>query len=136
MSRYIPLDLRRRIAQRAESRCEYCRFPEVAAMIKFQFEHIVSIKHGGETTFENLAYACPICNSNKGTDIGTVLEDMNAFVRFFNPRLYHWFEHFEVKNGLILHKTSIGAGTIKILDFNRPERVVERLELIEAGIYP
>ena len=105
-------------------------------MVKFQLEHIISLKHGGKTLLENLAYACPICNSNKGADIGTVLEDEDTMVRFFNPRKHDWFEHFELNEGLILSKTAIGAATVKILDFNRLERVLERLELIDAGVYP
>lgn len=82
MSRYIPAELRREVAQRAGFRCEYCRLPEIAAMVKFQLEHIISLKHGGKTALENLAYACPICNSGKGADIGTVLEDEDTFVQF------------------------------------------------------
>ena len=105
-------------------------------MIKFHFEHIISLKHGGETISSNLAYACPICNSNKGTDIGTVLEDEDTFVCFFSPRKHDWAEHFKIEHGLILPKTSLGAGTIKILNFNASNRVMERLELIVAGIYP
>lgn len=136
MSRYVSAELRRKVAQRANFRCEYCRLPEIAAMVKFQVEHIISLKHGGQTTLENLAYACPICNSNKGTDLGTVLEDDEAVVRFFNPRKHNWYEHFEVKDGFVLPKTPIGAATVKILDFNRMERVLERLELMKAGAYP
>ena len=136
MSRYTPAELRRKVAQRADFRCEYCRFPEIAAMVKFQLEHIISFKHGGKTILENLAYACPICNSGKGSDIGTVLEDEDIFVRFFNPRKHDWFEHFELKEGLILSKNTIGAATVKILNFNRLERILERLELIDAGVYP
>jgi len=136
MSRYIPAELRRRVALRANFRCEYCRLPEVAAMVKFQVEHIISIKHGGKNTFENLAYACPICNSGKGTDLGTILDDDDIVVRFFNPRKHNWHDCFEIKEGLIWPKTSIGVATVKILDFNRLERVLERLELIDAGVYP
>lgn len=105
-------------------------------MVKFQVEHIISIKHGGKNTVENLAYACPICNSGKGTDLGTVLDDDDIVVRFFNPRKHNWHDHFEISAGMILPKTSIGTATVKILDFNRLERILERLELIEAGVYP
>ena len=137
MSRYISVALQRITAERANYRCEYCRLPEIAALVKFHFEHIISLKHGGKTTAANLAYACPICNSNKGSDIGTILEgDEDAFVRFFNPRQHDWFEHFETERGLIFPKTSIGAGTIKILGFNDLDRVMERLELVVAGVYP
>ena len=76
MSRYASAELRRKVARRANFRCEYCRLPEFAAMTRFQLEHIVSLKHGGKTTLENLAYACPICNSGKGTDLGTIIEAM------------------------------------------------------------
>jgi 5-methylcytosine-specific restriction endonuclease McrA len=34
-----------------------------------QVDHIVSRKHGGESTSDNLAYACVIYNRYKGTDI-------------------------------------------------------------------
>ena len=136
MSRYVSAELRRKVAQRANFRCEYCRLPEIAAMVKFQVEHIISLKHSGKTNFENLAYACPICNSEKGTDLGTVLEDDETLVRFFNPRKHNWHDHFEVKEGLISPKTSIGASTVKIFDFNRLERILERLELMDVGAYP
>jgi hypothetical protein len=136
MSRYISAELRKIVAERARFRCEYCRLPEIAAMVKFQIEHIKSIKHGGETTSENLAYACPICNANKGADIGTVLDNDDTMVPFFHPRKHDWFEHFKVKNGEILSNTQIGEATVKILGLNEVERVLERLELMETGIFP
>lgn len=136
MTRYISPSLRTKVAARANFRCEYCRLPESAAMLRFHIEHIISIQHGGKTVLSNLAYACPICNSNKGPNIGTVLEDEETFIRFFNPRKHNWGEHFEIQDGQILPKTPIGAGTIKILNFNDIEFVLERLELIDAGLYP
>lgn len=136
MSRYVSAELRRIVATRAKFRCEYCLMPEIAAMVKFQVEHIISLKHGGSTTSENLAFACPICNSEKGTDIGTLLEDEDTLIRFFNPRKQEWSEHFFIDHGQILSKTEIGAATVKILQFNRLERMLERLELAGAGFYP
>ncbi len=135
MTRYISPSLRAIVAARANYRCEYCRLPELAVMLKFQVEHIISIQHGGKTIIVNLAYACPICNSNKGPNIGTVLSDEETFVRFFNPRKHNWWEHFEMEDGLILPKTVIGEGTVKILNFNKIELVLERLELMAAGLY-
>ncbi len=55
MGRYIPVSLQKTTAERANFRCEYCRLPEIAALIKFHFEHIVSLKHGGKTISSNLA---------------------------------------------------------------------------------
>ncbi|MCF8279442.1 MAG: HNH endonuclease [Bacteroidales bacterium] len=105
-------------------------------MLKFQVEHIISLQHGGKTVLSNLAYACPICNANKGPNVGTVLPDEETFVRFFNPRKHEWNDHFEVENGLIVSKTAIGQGTINILGFNSIDKVLERQVLIEIGKYP
>lgn len=135
MSRRVSTQLRIAVAARAYYCCEYCRLPELAVMLRFQVEHIISIQHGGKTVFSNLAYACPICNSRKGPNIGTVLDDEETFIRFFNPRKHNWHEHFEIQNGKILPKTPIGEGTAKILNFNDVDLVLERLELMEAGFY-
>jgi 5-methylcytosine-specific restriction endonuclease McrA len=62
MSRYISEDIRRIVAARADFRCEYCKMPEEHAFFTFYLDHIMSIKHGGQTTLENLAYACAYCN--------------------------------------------------------------------------
>ena len=58
------------------------------------------------------------------------------FVRLFNPRTDRWFEHFMLDNELILPKTKIGEATIKILDFNHFERIMERRGLIEEERFP
>lgn len=136
MSRYVSNADRKKIAERANYICEYCRLPELFVMLKFQIEHIISLQHGGKSILSNLAYSCPICNSNKGPNIGTIVENEEDFVQFYHPRKHLWHEHFDVRNGLILPKTKIGAGTIKILNFNYFERVVERKMLIEAGMFP
>ena len=73
---------------------------------------------------------------NKGADVGTVLLPGNNFVRFFNPRLDKWEEHFSLNDGQIQALTLIGAATIKILDFNHFERIIERRALIKDGRYP
>ena len=62
MSRYISDKLRALVAHRAGFRCEYCRLLAEDAFFRFHIDHIVSVKHGGETVEENLAYACQICN--------------------------------------------------------------------------
>jgi len=136
MSRYVSIELRREVAERAGYRCEYCRLPEATAMVRFQIEHIIALKHHGLTVSDNLAYACPICNANKGSDLGTVLKDSEAIVPFFNPRKQDWFEHFKVANGEVLPLTMIGEATVKILEFNTLERILERIELEGTGVYP
>ena len=137
MSRYISESLRRLVAERASFRCEYCLIPEANSFYSFQVDHIISIKHGGKTEADNLALACVICNRNKGSDLGTVLEKSDDIIRFFNPRKDQWEDHFEVtEKGVLNHKTSIGEATIKIFDLNHPDSILERQVLISSGKYP
>lgn len=126
MSRYIADSLKKQVIDRANYRCEYCLQPDLFAYISHQIDHIISIKHGGENNFDNLAYACFQCNVNKGSDIGTVLLPDRTLIRLYNPRIDYWHDHFEIENGVIYAKTAIGQATIKILDFNDVDRVLER----------
>lgn len=57
MSSYVPAALRRLVIARATGRCEYCRYPQQAAFLTFEIEHIISEKHDGPTVAENLAPA-------------------------------------------------------------------------------
>ena len=135
MSRYIPEVLRKLVTDRALSRCEYCKIHTENSFFTFHIEHIISLKHGGKTISDNLALACPICNLNKGTDIATFIESTDEVIRFFNPRNDNWDEHFEIENsGLIFRKTLIGASTIKILNLNHPESIIERREMLRLGL--
>ncbi len=137
MSRYIPDALRRLVATRANFRCEYCRAPEIGTFYSLQIDHITSLKHDGETESDNLAYACTLCNRNKGTDLGTRLEKDGAIIPFFNPRTDDWFEHFEADaNGMIIPKTLVGKATVKILGMNHADSIIERRLLAAAGRYP
>ena len=89
-------------------------------------DHIVSVKHGGETDEDNLALACLPCNRARGSDIGSLVHD--RFTRFYNPRTDRWFDHFELApDGVRINPVSdIGTATVRILGFNLPERLDER----------
>lgn len=134
--RYNPDVLRREVAERADYRCEYCLRREGDSFLRYQIDHIISRKHGGQTVSENLAYSCSVCNGNKGPDVGTVLEDGETFVRLFNPRKHEWSEHFALVEGAFMAKSEIGTATINVLDLNNINRILERLDLIEAGLFP
>jgi len=136
MSRYISDTLRAEVAERANFCCEYCRLPLRYSLFRFQVDHIVSLKHGGQTVLENLALACGFCNTNKGADLGTFLDSPKELIPFFNPRDDDWHNHFEFEGAGIGAKTKIGAATIKIFGFNQVERIMERQILINAGLYP
>ena len=136
MSKNIPEPLRRAVAVRAQYRCEYCRRPEMDSFIRYQSDHIISRKHGGQTILENLAHACPLCNNAKGSDLSTILEEEGELIRLFHPRKDNWLTHFEVEEYQILPKTDIGAATIKLLKLNDVNRILERIDLVEAGLFP
>lgn len=135
-STYISADLRRQVAKRANSLCEYCLVHEDDTYFGCQVDHIISEKHNGPTELDNLAYACSFCNRYKGSDVGSFDWDIEEFVRFFNPRSDVWSEHFRLEGIEIIALTAIGKATAQILQFNNTERLLERLELQALGRYP
>ncbi len=136
MSRpYVSLELRRLVANRADCLCEYCLIPDTNG-VSFQIDHIISVKHSGSTTADNLSYACIYCNLQKGSDLGSINWQTGELVRFFNPRRDFWGEHFRLNEAVIEPLTDIGEVTVRIFDFNNGDRILERQALIEVGIYP
>ena len=135
MNSRIASEMRDAVARRAGGRCEYCLIREDDTFFGCEVDHIVAVKHGGTTTFENLAYACQPCNRHKGTDLGSLSRD-GSLARFFNPRTDEWSEHFRVDNSQIVARTEIGEVTARVLGFNAPERALERRELMQSGRYP
>ncbi|MBB6048825.1 hypothetical protein HNQ39_000587 [Armatimonas rosea] len=92
-------------------------------------------KHGGLTILDNLAYACFLCNSNKGSDLAS-LSLTGELARFFNPRTDIWSQHFRIVGELIVPTTAIGEATERIFQFNTPERCEERWGLQVLNRFP
>jgi hypothetical protein len=134
-SPYINVELQRLVAERSDYLCEYCLYPQ-ADGLSFQVDHIISVKHGGSTTADNLCYACIFCNLQKGTDLGSINWQTGELVRFFNPRRDFWGELFRLDEAVVQPQTDIGEVTARILDFNGDERVIERQALIASSQYP
>ncbi len=132
---YISKELRRLVVNRANCLCEYCRIPDTVG-VSFQVDHIISVKHGGSTTEENLAYTCIFCNLQKGTDLGSINWGTGELVRFFNPCRDIWGEHFRLDDATIQPLTDIGEVTVRIFEFNNSDRLSERQLLIIANRYP
>jgi hypothetical protein len=133
---YIAADLRRLVAARAGGLCEYCLIHEEDTFFGCEVDHIISEKHGGPTAEANLAYACTSCNRHKGSDVGSIHPTSGAFLRFFNPRLDLWSDHFRLGGVSIEPLTEIGEVTGRILAFNDVERLQERQVLGSIGRYP
>jgi len=99
-------------------------------------EHIVAEKHGGSSEADNLALACPHCNRFKGSDLGSLDSETGILTPFFNPRMQNWDEHFQLDGAMIVPLSAEGRVTVKILQLNHPERLLERERLIKVNQYP
>jgi 5-methylcytosine-specific restriction endonuclease McrA len=56
----VSASLRSEVAARAQGRCEYCLIHEDDSGFRHEVDHIVSRKHGGESSMANLAYSCSL----------------------------------------------------------------------------
>ena len=133
---YIPVALRQQVVERAQDRCEYCLYPQAASFLSFQIEHIVAEKHGGKTVLNNLALSCPYCNRYKGSDLGSLDPETGRLTPFYHPRKQTWTDHFGLEGAVIAPRTPEARVTVAILRLNDPDRVQERLRLIEIDLYP
>lgn len=133
--KYVPVALRQFVLERARGRCEYCLYPQEAAFISFEYEHVIAEKHGGIAAADNLALACPYCNRFKGTDLGSLDPETGQLTPFFNPRKQRWEDHFRLEDAQITPLTPEGRVTTIILQLNHPDRIQERERLLQAGKY-
>jgi hypothetical protein len=132
----LPDAARQQVILRAQFRCEYCLYPEGRSAFAHQIDHIVSRKHGGSSSLDNLAYCCIVCNRYKGSDVAAIDVRTGEAVRLFHPRLQHWSDHFRIQGGLIEPLTREGEATARLLRFNHAQRIVERAILQRSGQHP
>jgi len=66
MSRvHIPAPLRKLVIEQANGRCEYCLVHQDDSPFTHHLDHLIALKHGGQTIESNLALACLDCNRTK-----------------------------------------------------------------------
>ena len=133
MTTYIPAELRRLVIDQANNCCEYCLMPQLFSAAVHQIDHIISEKHGGETTADNLALSCMICNLRKGSDIGSLHPVTSDLCALFHPRTMIWTENFKLESDEIIGLNFVGETTSNFMKFNIPTRVSERAALRRAG---
>lgn len=133
-SSYIPTAIRSLVRERANYCCEYCLIPEAFTFASHEIDHIIARKHGGQTTEDNLALSCTICNQHKGSDLASIDPETNELTPLYHPRKYKWRKHFKIQGTRIIALTPEGRVTVRLLQFNRQERCEERKLLINAGI--
>lgn len=137
MSRtHVPAELRRLVIARARECCEYCLLHQDDTPFTHQIDHLIAVKHGGQTLLINLALACLKCNRNKGSDLSAIDPLDGAIVTLFTPRTQVWTEHFAVDNARVVGLTPIGRATVQLLRINDRVRLAQRRKLAVAGRYP
>jgi hypothetical protein len=130
MSEWIPTSLRGQVRRRAERRCEYCLVHEEDSWVPHVPDHIIALKHHGETR------ACYVCNNLKGSDLASIDRATGRIVRLFQPRRDRWEKHFRLDGGRIVPLTAIGRVTESLLRLNHPQSLEMRMVLLRAGRYP
>ena len=73
-----------------QARCEYCRISEDLVFAAHQIDHIIAVKHRGETEIDNLALSCALCNKHKGSDIASIDPVTGEVVALYHPRRDTW----------------------------------------------
>jgi hypothetical protein len=131
----VPDAVRQVVRQRAERRCEYCHMPEDVSAYAHHVEHIISLKHGGSSGPDNLAWACFQCNVAKGSDVAACDEETGELTPLYDPRTQVWGDHFEMDGACLVGKTPAGRVTVRLLQINHPERIEARHRLMKAGLW-
>lgn len=132
----ISAELRRLVIERASGHCEYCLINQDVSIYSHEVDHIIALKHGGQTRADNLALSCLSCNRYKGSDLATIDPINDEIVPLFNPRRLVWDQHFVLNDARIEGITQIGQATARLLKLNAPNRILERQVLINQGRYP
>jgi len=137
-SEHVPAALRRQVSLRAKGLCEYCRCASYFTNASFHCEHITPREGGGETTLDNLAWACPWCNAHKYTKTHAPDPQTRRMVPLFNPRRQRWSRHFAWSEDsmIIIGRTAMGRATAEALQLNRLELLNLRRALRAIGEHP
>jgi hypothetical protein len=85
MNHYVSEALRRLVSTRAEHLCEYCLIAIADTFFGGEVDHVVSVKHGGATEAENLAYTASLVTETRGVisdrSIGRQVNWCGSFIR-------------------------------------------------------
>jgi hypothetical protein len=135
---YLSSNLKARLRVHFSYACAYCHSPEFLSNAIFEFDHIVPEASGGVSTFENLCFCCPKCNSYKREALEGLDPKTDKMTRLFHPHTDVWREHFrwEDDKATLIGKTDVGRATIQRLKLNAPERVALRQVWVEFKRFP
>jgi hypothetical protein len=130
--------LRAQIDEADRRRCCYCWTSEANSGIPMTIDHIHPISKGGETSFENVCFACRTCNEFKADHIQAVDPLSGNTVVLFNPRAQIWSEHFRwsADGAHIEGVTTVGRATALALRMNNPTIIAARSRWVGSGWHP
>ncbi len=113
------------VRQRANYRCEYCRYPEFLSTSPLTIDHIQPQSLGGSDQIDNLALACRRCNERHYNFVFGIDPKTKETVTLFHPRQQTWAEHFiwSSDGTKIIGTTLIGRATCNRLDLNDERRI-------------
>ncbi len=134
----ISATLREAVILRASKCCEYCKSQDKYSPTFFTIDHTLPESLDGSTDFENLAYACFLCNRLKSNKLKIFDTATDKWIQLFNPRKDIWQEHFAWNDDAtpIVGITVIGRITVNELKLNREKLIEYRLSLIPFGTHP
>jgi HNH endonuclease len=135
---YISVELKTQVFDRARGICEYCYSQAKFSPNNFEIEHIVPVSRGGATILDNLALACPSCNSYKSNKIEAIGPISQQAVPLFHPRKMPWASHFTWSDDttLMIGASPTGRAIVLLLQTNREGVVNLRQILREIDPHP
>jgi hypothetical protein len=129
---------KRRVAERAGNRCEYCRSLAGWGPDPFSIEHIIPKCRGGTDDLDNLAFACQGCNNHKSTAAAAYDPTTGSETNLYHPRNDRWEDHFSWSDDLteVVPLTPTGRVTLARLRMNRSGLMNHRKALTAFGVHP
>ena len=130
--------LKKQVTNLAQGCCKYCKSQIRFSPNSFEIDHIVPISRGGLSQLENLALACPQCNSHKSDKVSAIDPVSEQIVPLFHPRQMRWTDHFCWSDDTleIIESTDTGRATMARLRMNRETVMNLRAVLRELGLHP
>jgi hypothetical protein len=106
--------------------------------VTFEIEHIIPVSADGQSVFENLCLACPMCNRYKANRQIVVDAITHQETALFHPHLQSWEEHFcwSEDKSEIVGQTATGRATVEALRMNRSALVRVRHLWVILGEHP
>lgn len=126
------------VITRADGCCEYCLSQSNYSPAPFSIDHILPQILGGQSSLNNLAFACLGCNGYKHSKIEAIDPTTKQIAPLFHPRKDRWSEHFtwNETSTHIIGLSPTGRATIETLRLNRISLVNLRQVLCAAGKHP